>query len=138
MIASSDVFLTNASSQTLEALPSHLLTPFNGPVPPSNLLDKLARGVAKAKNPVDWPHSMRATRAKIVELARLRAKEIRDESASDTIVEEGSDSSDVPLQQTTNIGLKRPLYRQSSMDFMRPSKLDPKDNPNISRYALRH
>ena len=120
--------------QTLDALPSHLLTPFNGPVPPSNLLDKIARGVAKIKNPVDWPHSMRATRAKIVELARQRAGDARDGSGSDTIVEEESDSSDVPLQQTTNIGLKR-LYKQSSMDFMKPPKLDLKDNANITRYA---
>ena len=119
--------------QTLDALPSHLLTPFNGPVPPSNLLDKIARGVAKIKNPVDWPHSMRATRAKIVELARQRAGDARDGSGSDTIVEEESDSSDVPLQQTTNIGSKRTLHRLSSMDFMQPPKLDIKDNANISR-----
>ena len=133
MIALSDVSLTIFCLQTLENLPSHLLTPFVGPVPPSNLLDKIARGVVDVKNSVEWPHSMRATRAKIVELARLQARDARDESASDTIVEEGSDSSDVPLQQTTNIGHKRPLYRQSSMDFMHPSKLDLKNNPNISR-----
>ncbi|KAJ3554496.1 hypothetical protein NM688_g3077 [Phlebia brevispora] len=124
-------------TRTLDALPSHLLTPFNGPVPPSNLLDKLARGVAKVKNPVEWPHSIRATRAKIVELARIRAKEVRDESASDTIVEEESDSSDVPLQQTTNIGLKRTLHRQSSMDFMQSPKLDLKNNVNLSRLSRR-
>ena len=80
---------------------------------------------------------MRATRAKIVELARRRSTDSRDESASDTIVEEESDSSDVPLQQTTNIGYKRTLYKQSSMDFMQPPKLDIKDNANISRYASR-
>lgn len=75
---------------------------------------------------------MRATRAKIVELARVRAKESRDGSGSDTITEE--DSTDgAPLQQTTNIGLKRPLYRQSSMDFMQQAKADLKDNSNISR-----
>ena len=111
------------------------MTPFNGPVPPSNLLDKLARGVAKVKNPVDWPHSIRATRAKIVELARIRAREVKDESASDTIVEEESDSSDVPLRQTTNIGFKRQLNRQSSMDFMQPPKLDLSSNANLSRYV---
>ena len=53
----------------MDALPSHLLTPFNGPVPPSNLLDKIAKGVMHAKGPAEWPHSLRATRAKIVELA---------------------------------------------------------------------
>lgn len=118
--------------QTLDALPSHLLTPFNGPVPPSNLLDKIARGVADAKGN-NWQHSMRATRAKIVELARVRAKESRDNgSGSDTIAEEDS-TDDAPLQQTTNIGLKRPLYRQSSMDFMQPAKTNLQDNSNITR-----
>ena len=82
---------------------------------------------------------MRATRAKIVELARQtggRYGESKDGSGSDTIVEEESDSSDVPLQQTTNIGLKRPLYKQSSTDFIDMPKLDIKNNPNITRYCL--
>ncbi|KAH9846659.1 hypothetical protein C2E23DRAFT_743498 [Lenzites betulinus] len=111
---------TRLLSRTLDALPAHLLTPFNGPVPPSNLLDKIARGVIAAKGPVEWPHSTRATRAKIVELARFRATE---DTSSDTIAEEETSDKDV-LQQTTNTGPKRPLYRQSSMDFMQPSKLD--------------
>ena len=113
----------------MDALPAHLLTPFNGPVPPSNLLDKIARGVTQAKGAVEWPHSLRATRAKIIELARLRAKE---DTASDTIAEEDSTDPDV-LQQTTNTGFKRPLYRQSSMDFMQSAKLDPTDNETIAR-----
>ncbi|KAJ3479525.1 hypothetical protein NLI96_g8992 [Meripilus lineatus] len=118
---------------TLDALPAHLLTPFNGPIPPSNLLDKIAKGVIKAKGPLDWPHSLRSTRAKIVELARERAKECTDGDTSDTIAEEESNGSDVPLQQTTNTGPKRPLYRQSSMDFMQTAKIDIKDNGNIRR-----
>ncbi|KAI0043818.1 hypothetical protein FA95DRAFT_1583972 [Auriscalpium vulgare] len=101
--------------RTLDALPQHLLTPFNGPVPPSNLLDKIARGVASAKGAADWPHSMRATRAKLVELARAR----------DAIVEE--DAPREVLHHTTNI--KRPLYRQSSMDFMQSATLEPRDDP---------
>lgn len=119
----------------MDALPQHLLTPFHGPVPPSNLLDKIARGVTDAKGPTDWPHSLRATRAKIVELARKRAKEPSDGGeTSDTIAEEDSAGSDVPLQQTTNTGLKRPLHRQSSMDFMQPpAKIDIKNNGNIRR-----
>ena len=127
-------FTTRFASQTLDALPSHLLTPFNGPVPPSNLLDKIARGVADAKGD-DWPHSLRATRAKIVELARVRAKDSFDESSSDTIAEEDSIGTDAPLQQTTNTGRKRPLHRQSSMDFLQSAKKDIKDNANISRYV---
>ena len=110
------------------------MTPFAGPVPPSNLLDKIARGVSKAKNSVEWPHSLHATRAKIIELARSRAKEnVQDGSGSDTIVEEESDGTDVPLQQTTNIGLKRSSYKRSSADVPLPPKFDIKDNPNISR-----
>ena len=121
----------------MDALPQHLLTPFNGPVPPSNLLDKIARGVSEAKGPGEWPHSLRATRAKIVELARKRAKEPSDGGeTTDTIAEEDSAGSGVPLQQTTNTGLKRPLYRQSSMDFMQSAKTDDiKNNGNIHRYV---
>lgn len=121
------------NQQTLDALPAHLLTPFNGAVPPSALLDKIARGVSQAKGPLDWPHSMRATRAKIVELARMRAREALNESASDTIAEEDSTDSDAVLQQTKGASSKRPLYRQSSMDFMQPAKLDIKDNSNLIR-----
>lgn len=113
------------------------MTPFAGPVPPSNLLNKLAQGVTKAKNSVEWPHSLRATRAKIIELARHRAKENNQVgSGSDTIVEEESDGTDVPLQQTTNIGPKRPLYKPSSTDFNQPPKFDIKDNPNLTRYDI--
>ena len=101
-------------------------------MPPSNLLDKIARGVAKAKGPVDWPHTLRATRAKIVELARARAKDIMNDGASDTIAEEeGSDTDE--HQQTARVAPKRPLYRQSSMDFMQPAKTNLQDNSNITR-----
>ncbi|KAI0649063.1 hypothetical protein C8Q79DRAFT_998945 [Trametes meyenii] len=127
---------TRLLSRTLDALPAHLLTPFNGPVPPSNLLDKIARSVISAKGPAEWPHTLRATRAKIVELARLRGTE---DTSSDTIAEEEISDKDV-LQQTTNTGPKRPLYRQSSMDFMQSSKLDPDESSTIARlsYRLQH
>lgn len=128
-------FFCCGTPQTLDNLPAHLLTPFNGPVPPSNLLDKIAKGVSKAKGPIDWPHTLRATRAKIVELARVRAKEGADDgNSTDTIAEEEITGSDVPLKQTTNTGPKRPLYRQSSMDFMQTAKVDIKDNDYIRRY----
>jgi hypothetical protein len=123
--------------QTLDALPSHLLTPFNGAVPPSNLLDKIARGVSQAKGSEEWPHSLRATRVKLMELARLQAtqdarrKAIPEEEDDDSI--EYFDGSNDVLQQTTNTPPKRPLYRQSSMDFLKPNKLDLKNNDNISR-----
>jgi len=124
-------------TRTLDALPSHLLTPFNGPVPPSNLLDKIARGLTHAKGPIDWPHSLRATRAKIVELARTLSQGSVDGDASDTIAEEESVASDIPLKHTTNVGPKRPLYRQSSMDFVETAKADIKDNTNIHRLSRR-
>ncbi|KAH9928272.1 uncharacterized protein B0H18DRAFT_1117957 [Fomitopsis serialis] len=127
---------TRLLSRTLDALPAHLLTPFNGPVPPSNLLDKIARGVAEAKGPVSWPHSLRATRAKIVELARALAKETVNDGASDTIAEEeGSDTDE--QQQTARVATKRPLYRQSSMDFMQVEARNWADNDNISRLSQR-
>ncbi|KAJ7744320.1 hypothetical protein B0H14DRAFT_3117509 [Mycena olivaceomarginata] len=131
--------------RTLDALPPHLMTPFNGPIPPSNLLDKIARGVTQAKE--DWPHSLRATRVKLIELARTIAEE--DSKPKKTIPEESamdcSESyfaeADV-LQQTTNIGMgkmglgpRRPLYRQSSMDFLDTS--DPLDSDTINRLSTR-
>ncbi|KAJ7126863.1 hypothetical protein C8R44DRAFT_106753 [Mycena epipterygia] len=139
--------------RTLDALPPHLMTPFNGPIPPSNLLDKIARGVTQAKGE-DWPHSLRATRVKLIELARTIAEE--DSKPRKTIPEENDmDCSDYPyfaqgdvLQQTTNIGIgktglgigiglgsRRPLYRQSSMDFLNTS--DPQDSDSINRLSTR-
>lgn len=124
--------------QTLDALPAHLLTPFNGPVPPSNLLERIARGVSQAKGPVEWPHSTRATRAKLLELARVRAKEALEEKRARSIAEEDDDtyySGDVVLQPTTNTTPipRKPLYRQSSMDFIASAKLDLKNNDNLTR-----
>lgn len=113
-------------TRTLDALPAHVLTPFIGPVPPSNLLDKIARGVAQAKGPNEWPYSLRATRSKLIELCRARAKEVSAEQKQRTIIEEDIDQDLEPfrevLQHTTNI--KRPLYRQSSMDFMQSAELE--------------
>ena len=116
-----------ALKQTLDALPSHLLTPFNGPVPPSNLLDKIARGVAEAKGPAGWPHSQRATRAKIVELARRRARE----STPITGIAEESCEDEEPreiLRPSSHVNRRRTLYRQSSMDFIPNVELNKKDN----------
>ncbi|KAF9565410.1 hypothetical protein CPC08DRAFT_683949 [Agrocybe pediades] len=136
-------------SRTLDALPVHLVTPFNGPVPPSNLLDKIARGVLEAKGPQDWPYSIRATRVKLLEVARARAKEEtkaehrRYHAIQEEIeIDDGShysylhDGEDKPISGP-GIGPRRPLYRQSSMDFIKPGPDDLKDNPNIARLSNR-
>ena len=128
----------------MDALPAHLVTPFNGPIPPSNLLDKIARGVSQAKGPCDWPHSIRATRVKLLELARSRAKEdallkqqrhvIKEEVEIDddshySYFHEGEEKTfgDVGIPP------RRPLYRQSSMDFIKPSVTEIRENTNIAR-----
>jgi transcription factor SPN1 len=90
-------------------------------------LDKIARGVAEAKGPADWPHSQRATRAKIVELAQRRAREgtpiagIAEESGED------DELRDI-LRPSSRINRRRTLYRQSSMDFIPDVDSDKKDN----------
>jgi hypothetical protein len=125
--------------QTLDALPAHVLTPFIGPVPPSNLLDKIARGVSQAKGPSDWPYSLRSTRAKLVELCRVRAKEVSAEQKLYNTIEEEDMDQDLEqfrevLKRTTNI--RRPLYRQNSMDFMQSAKLDLRRTDAFSRYVF--
>ncbi|KAG2130846.1 uncharacterized protein EDB93DRAFT_1255739 [Suillus bovinus] len=137
--------------RTLDALPSHLITPFNGSIPPPNLLDKIARGITAAKGPNDWPHSVTATRAKLLDLARARAMEERRKSIIDEDViflsgnvhrpadmskcAERNDTSPDVLQPTTNTPKRHPLYRQSSMDFMTDAKAD--HNESIARLSHR-
>ncbi|KAG5635807.1 hypothetical protein H0H81_010055 [Sphagnurus paluster] len=113
---------------TLDALPAHLVTPFNGPIPPSNLLDKIARGVAQAKGPIDWPHSLRATRVKLIELSRARAKEQQAIIAEMHSNMDADDSTDPSYQHYPNINIRRPLYRQSSMDFIRAADIREDDD----------
>ncbi|KAF8501629.1 hypothetical protein F5888DRAFT_1251581 [Russula emetica] len=127
-------------TRTLDALPAHVLTPFIGPVPPSNLLDKIARNVAQAKGPSDWPYSLRSTRAKLVELCRVRAKEVSAEQKRYNTIEEEDMDQDLEqfrevLKRTTNI--KRPLYRQNSMDFMQSAKLELRGTDAFSRTSNR-
>lgn len=77
---------------------------------------------------------------KLIELARIRAKEAIQDDHRKMITEEDDYAyfgGDV-LQQTTNTGPRRPLYRQSSMDFMNTAKPDLKNNDNISRYVPRY
>ncbi|KAG2125411.1 hypothetical protein DEU56DRAFT_574088 [Suillus clintonianus] len=138
--------------RTLDALPSHLITPFNGSVPPPNLLDKIARGITAAKGPNDWPHSVTATRTKLLDLARARAMEERKRSIIDEDViflsgnahrpgdcAERNDTSPDVLQPTTNTPKRHPLYRQSSMDFMTDAKVDHKESiARLSHRLQRH
>lgn len=139
------LLLSSSLCQTLDALPAHLVTPFNG-VPPSNLLDKIARGVSHAKGPLDWPHSLRATRVKLIELSRLRAKEQAAAAHQrDSIAEEPEDAMEIEASYSyTHDGrqkplaiAKRPLYRQSSMDFMLNAEETDKDNnEHLARSVL--
>ncbi len=99
------------------------MTPYNGPIPPSNLLDKIARGVADKKGPAEWPHSLRATRVKLIEICRTRAAE------EDRIF---ADENEDPEDMAPKKSIRRP-YRQSSMEFINSSAPSAKDNPNISR-----
>ncbi|KAJ3922130.1 hypothetical protein F5877DRAFT_34507 [Lentinula edodes] len=128
-------------SRTLDALPSHLVTPFNGPIPPSNLLDKIARGVANAKGPAEWPHSLRATRVKLIEIARQRAKEDPPRGPKSVVTDENDDiscystDSDMNSRKRSRVISRRPLYRQSSMDFVNPG--DRKNGDNITRLSTR-
>ncbi|KAG7089459.1 hypothetical protein E1B28_011144 [Marasmius oreades] len=131
-------------SRTLDALPAHL-TPFNGPIPPPNLLDKIARGVFNAKGPNEWPHSLRATRVKLIEIARQRAKDEHSTRSSRPIVDENDEircytpESDVNLNYSrkSSIGIRRPLYRQSSMDFMNTDDRKSTDADSINRLSTR-
>ncbi|EGN98902.1 hypothetical protein SERLA73DRAFT_73486 [Serpula lacrymans var. lacrymans S7.3] len=139
-------------SRTLDALPAHLITPFNGHVPPSNLLDKIARGITAAKGPNDWPHSIRATRLQLLNLARSRAQEARARAQDErrrTVIEEqqemeGDEERDDgdAAQHSAKVNAshpRRPLYRQSSMDFMNAVDpgLDVKNNDSIARLSYR-
>ncbi|KAF8348944.1 hypothetical protein F5887DRAFT_879407 [Amanita rubescens] len=128
-------------TRTLDALPAHLVTPFIGPVPPSNLLDKIARGVTHAKSPVDWPHSIRATRVKLLELAKLRAKEESAQGRTSSNVSERENRFDTQIQNACTSpdkrqNIRRPLYRQNSMDFMNVAESH-LDEDNITRLSNR-
>ncbi|KAF8126922.1 hypothetical protein EV363DRAFT_1401366 [Boletus edulis] len=129
-------------SRTLDALPAHLVTPFNGSVPPSNLLDKIARGISAAKGPNDWPHSIRATRVKLLEVARREAREERRKAITEErCVPLGSLAWQEVLQPRTNtpIHTRRPIYRQSSMDFMDSDKSDRSESiARLSNRLQRH
>lgn len=105
--------------RTLNALPAHLTTPYNGAIPPSNLLDKIARGVAEKKG-ADWPHSLRATRVKLIEICRAR---------------DVTDENDNPIDLASPRKSNRRPYRQSSMEFTNAPAM--KDNPTISRLSAR-
>lgn len=127
-------------SRTLDALPAHLVTPFNGPIPPPNLLDKIARGVSTAKGPEDWPHSLRATRVKLIELARSKAN--KDDHRCQDLISEELDFDDASSYSYIHDGSERPLARrkpgrQSSMDFIDTAGQDIKNNPDIARLSRR-
>jgi hypothetical protein len=88
--------------------------------------------VVQAKGSVEWPHSVRATRVKLLEIARAQAKEAVESARSEGLSDNGHSR---VLQTSTNLtpASRKPLYRQSSMDFMKASNLDVKNSDKISR-----
>jgi hypothetical protein len=111
-----------------------MLTPYAGPIPPPNLLDRLARSITSSKGAMDWPHSVRATRAKLLEICRARAvadvksvTSIPEEKENvvvdlDPMVISEDDSTLGKAAGRRKVGepsrRRKPLYRQSSMDFL--------------------
>jgi hypothetical protein len=73
-----------------------------------------------------------------MELARTRAKDAA-QATHDRVIPEEHDFDELfdfcedVLKATTNTPPKRPLYRQSSMDFLLTDRLDLKNNDNINR-----
>lgn len=104
------------------------MTPYVGVIPPPNVLDKLARNVASSRSALEWPHSVRATRIKLHELSRRKTVQKAIErhtpaphSAARAVVEVV-----IPPPPA-----RRPLYRQSSMDFL-PVK---NEATSVTRYV---
>lgn len=92
----------------------------------------------QAKGPIDWLHSIRATRIKLLELARSKAKEEKEKAKQRNwpliIREEGEMDDD--MMDINNAEGSRPLYRQSSMDFIKPGLEDIKENAAIARLVV--
>jgi hypothetical protein len=125
-----------------------VLTPWASPIPPPNLLDKVARSISTSKGPLEWPHSVRATRVKLTELSRVKNQSTRrltrgsfedvmsipeekeNESPRDEEMANASDQDSTigkaagrrkasALNGGANQQSRRkPLYRQNSMDFL--------------------
>jgi hypothetical protein len=127
----------------LERAPSHLATPYVGAIPPSNLLDTIAREILETRSMSDWPHSLRATRQKLIQVAkkqaRLDSKSSKMQSVTsprgedelaippflDHIVQEDHstlmelDTPPQPMRMGMSAMRQRtPLYRRNSMDFL--------------------
>ncbi|KAG8936341.1 hypothetical protein FRC02_002934 [Tulasnella sp. 418] len=115
-------------AKTLDNLPSHVFTPFIGQIPPANLLDRLARGIQHKNS--DWPHTHRATRQMLAQLARQRAS-----SAPLDMVQEDPQQPEEESGARAEESRKRPLYRKNSMDFIPPSTS--KENVQINRLSNR-
>jgi hypothetical protein len=106
----------------LDSIPSHLLTPFNGPIPPSNVLDQLARSIFRRSSP-HWAHSIRSTRAKLLEIAKLRALPNASSSPVNLLRKRKSHTqensgTDTEMDSEENDDGHKPLYRKNSMDFI--------------------
>ncbi|EJU04803.1 hypothetical protein DACRYDRAFT_20418 [Dacryopinax primogenitus] len=91
--------------RALDSLPDYLTTPYVGNIPPPNLLQNLAKGILKdmKENKTGWPYTLAQTRAKLREIAEVKARELR-ELGRDPERADGAN--------------KRSLHRSDSMDFL--------------------
>lgn len=79
---------------------------------------------------MEWPQSVRSTRQMLMKIVKRRAEEVKSR--------EERRSSDLPLdvlQPTSDNIPKKPLYRQSSMDFIKGGAL--KTEKSLDRYVYR-
>ncbi|KAH7341613.1 hypothetical protein B0J17DRAFT_714775 [Rhizoctonia solani] len=102
-------------SRALDNIPSHLMTPYVGVIPPPNVLDKLARDIACSRTALEWPHSIRATRVKLHELCRRKTVQKATERRAPPGRPTPRNTVEVAPESAPP---RRPLYRQSSMDFL--------------------
>ncbi|CAE6461284.1 unnamed protein product [Rhizoctonia solani] len=102
-------------SRALDNIPSHLMTPYVGAIPPPNVLDKLARDIACSRTALEWPHSIRATRVKLHELCRRKTVQKAIERRAPPGRPTPRSTVEVAPESAPP---RRPLYRQSSMDFL--------------------
>ncbi|KAF8339693.1 uncharacterized protein EI90DRAFT_3012662 [Cantharellus anzutake] len=98
---------------TLEDTPSNLASPYTGTIPPSNLLDRMGRSILDTLSPNEWPHSLRATRLKLLQVAKQLAK-----PASPSVVVNPAPTSPRTPQRGSSVAARAPLSGKDGMDYL--------------------